>query len=95
MRTKGMWIRLSDGSITNKAGVLVTDGVEELEDAVLIASAPALLAACREVLKCRDSGSFGLDGEQGFKMMREAVKASSKRPKVVDVDGEDMIEGDE
>lgn len=37
-----------------------------------------LLVASQEVLECRDSGSFGLDGTRGFKLVRAAIEKALK-----------------
>ena len=55
------------------------DYVEQAANAQAIAALPDLLNAAREVLACRQSGSFGSDGQQGFGLLAAAV-ALADRP---------------
>jgi hypothetical protein len=54
-----------------RMGSLTVSEVEVLEG-VLRANA-ALLAAATEVLSCREDGTFGVDGNQGFDLLVRAV----------------------
>lgn len=42
-------------------------------NARLIAAAPELLEAALAVLRSREDGTFGPDGQQGFKMLADAA----------------------
>lgn len=45
----------------------------EGRNADAVAALPDLLEACQEVLKCKEDGTFGEDGEQGWRLLRDAV----------------------
>lgn len=53
---------------------------DALANARLIAAAPELLEAARAILQCREDGTFGPDGQQGFKMLAEAVAKAGGQP---------------